>query len=199
MRQTCTCKPAFTQSTFRAITSISFRSLTKNDQIPAITDRDPRTNYIRSAKSSLDAKKPLRRHSLGLLVADCANPLGMENYIIPDSAITASSSYDYYSGPERARLHAEESTLGDDIWYSAGWWPERHDGNQWLEINLTNAMMITGIATQGGGYYPHYNWVESYSLSYSVEDPRYFNEYQNNKVRTRTFSRNCKLEHWNCY
>ena len=36
---------------------------------------------------------------------ECASPLGMENDKIPNSAITASSRYNQYWGPERGRLN----------------------------------------------------------------------------------------------
>ena len=38
----------------------------------------------------------------------CSSPLGMENGKIADSAIVASSRYNQYWGPERARLHEQK-------------------------------------------------------------------------------------------
>ena len=108
----------------------------------------------------------------------------MENRAIPDSNITASSSFNKSFGPERARLHMKMERKGD-VWYSAGWGTKMNDTKQWLEINMKEVINVTGIVTQGGYYQssPEYGWVTSYSLSYRVEDQGQLYSYQNDKVR----------------
>ena len=108
----------------------------------------------------------------------------MENRAIPDSNITASSSFNKSFGPERARLHMKMERKGD-VWYSAGWGTKMNDTKQWLEINMKEVINVTGIVTQGGYYQssPEYGWVTSYSLSYRVKDQGQLYSYQNDKVR----------------
>ena len=165
----------------------------------------------------VDAKEPSMRHFFVLLVTECAAPLGMENGTIEDSQINASSAYHTdYSGPEKARLHMKEEQSRDG-YFRVGWLPNTNDKNQWLQINLTQVMNVTKIATQGGYYYYYnnnnnnnynnnnnnnynnnnnnnkdYQWVTSFSLSYRVDDNSDYHDYQNNKVRTWTLSTNCK-------
>ena len=120
----------------------------------------------------------------------------MKNKTIKDSAVTASSEYDQNTGPEKARLDMSEWIGGR--WY-AGWRAETNDDTQWLEVNLGKVMKITRIATQGGVYYYYnhgssYYWVTSYSVSSRLHDQEDFHDYQNNTVRTETFSINCKLK-----
>ena len=114
----------------------------------------------------------------------------MKNKTIKDSAVTASSEYDQNTGPEKARLDMSEKIGGR--WY-AGWLPRTSDDKQWLQVNLGRVMKITRIATQGGVYY-YYYWVTSYSVSSRLHDQEDFHDYQNNTVRTETFSINCKLK-----
>ena len=106
----------------------------------------------------------------------------MKNKTIKDSAVNASSWYNKYSGPEKARLDMKEKI--DGRWY-AGWRAETDDDKPWLQVNLGRVMKITRIATQGGryyyynGYHDYYYWVTSFSL----HDQEDFHD-QNNKVRT---------------
>ena len=53
------------------------------------------------------SKMPYCNFLLGFEIPDvgCTSPLGMEKGTIPDSAIVASSRYNQYAGPERARLN----------------------------------------------------------------------------------------------
>ena len=111
----------------------------------------------------------------------------MKNRVIPDSAIEVSSSYND-SGSDKARL---EMTWNGG--YNAGWKAATSDLHQWLQINLANVTNITKIAIQGGqtkidipnGYYISKAWVNSFSLSYKLDDKGQFLPYQNNKVRAR--------------
>ena len=114
----------------------------------------------------------------------------MKNKTIKDSAVTASSEYNQNTGPEKARLDMKEEIGGR--WY-AGWRAGTDDDKQWLQVNLGRVMKISRIATQGGHYF-YYYWVTSYSVSSRLHDQEDFHDYQNNTVRTETFSINCKLK-----
>lgn len=110
---------------------------------------------------------------------DCATALGIE-YVnqIPDSAITSSSRYSTYYGPERARLYLV--TQGS---YIGGWSPKSSNTGEWIEFDLAENTKVTGFATQGRD---NANWwTTSYSLSFKVEGGSY--ESYNNGYVSKTF------------
>nr|XP_027199906.1 discoidin domain-containing receptor 2-like isoform X2 [Dermatophagoides pteronyssinus] len=75
------------------------------------------------------------------------NALGMESGVIPDSALSASSSYNEQSvGPQNARLNRE---LHGGAWCPSSQINQTNSGHEWIQINLTEPFVITKIATQG--------------------------------------------------
>ena len=90
--------------------------------------------------------------------------LGMENGIIADSQITASSEANIYHSPKRARLHTKH--LGSKIGIG-GWSSMTNDLNQWLQVDLRKITTVTHIATQGRHYYSPVQWVKKYKLQFS--------------------------------
>ena len=97
----------------------------------------------------------------------CAAALGIEHANqIPDSAIVASSRYNTYYGPERARLRlvTEGSFIG-------GWSPRSSNTGEWIQFDLAQNTKVTGIATQGRESADR--WVTSYSLSFRVNGGSY--------------------------
>ena len=98
----------------------------------------------------------------------------MQNYLIPDGSIRASSNLapttPYYV-PSNARLHFTKG-----IGRLGGWIPARSDHDQWLQISFGgDTELVTGIATQGFHQGPYY--VKSYTLQY-MDDRGYFQQYQ---------------------
>ena len=90
--------------------------------------------------------------------------LGMENSQIPDSAITASSSYNVNSfAPSIGRLHFLSAGSGKYGSWTAG----THDEFQWFQIDLGSWTKISAVATQGRQDADKY--VETYSLSFSYD------------------------------
>ena len=89
-------------------------------------------------------------------------PLGVEDMRIPDSAFTASGSYDNRHRPSLARLN-----LLTDGKHIAAWCPKIKSSNQWLQINLGEITAVTKVATQGR--YNSEDRVKTYKLSYSVD------------------------------
>ena len=84
----------------------------------------------------------------------------MENRVIPDSWITASSSRDSKHTAWQARLHL--SADGG----TGGGWSARHDVfGQWLKVELGGYTTVTRVATQGGS--GRNEWVTKYRLQYS--------------------------------
>ncbi len=101
----------------------------------------------------------------------CTVPLGMENGAILDSQRTASSVYDANHAAHQARLHFKES--GD---IQGGWSTLPNDNNQWLQVDLQQSTMVTGISTQGRNSSQYSQWVTKYKLQYS-EDGHTFTLY----------------------
>ncbi|XP_011642060.1 discoidin domain-containing receptor 2-like isoform X1 [Pogonomyrmex barbatus] len=99
-------------------------------------------------------------HSLD--IRSCNQSLGMESGDIPDSAITASSSYVTNVGPRNGRLRKE--TAG------GAWCPKSQiekGVREWLQVDLQGAHVVTGVQTQGR--YDHgrgQEYVEDYTLEY---------------------------------
>ena len=88
-------------------------------------------------------------------------PVGMENGAIPDSQISASSSY-HSSKPHYARLNSKPVQRNRKGSWSAG----SDDSSQWLQIDLGDQFTnVTCVATQGRQDYPQ--WVTKYNLQYS--------------------------------
>ena len=98
----------------------------------------------------------------------------MKSGKIPNSAITATSSYSQNHGAERARLETVKSGS-----YAGAWIPKANDLGQWIGVDLGKITKITRIASQGRQDAGH--WVKSYSLTYSV-DGGPFLPYNNNQV-----------------
>ena len=91
----------------------------------------------------------------------CVHALGMTSREIPDSAISASSSYNTDSlAPFVGRL----SPFPDGNIFG-GWASLYNDGDQFLQVDLGTERKITAVATQGSKISDQ--WVKSYSLSYS--------------------------------
>ncbi|XP_029660186.1 discoidin domain-containing receptor 2-like [Formica exsecta] len=95
-------------------------------------------------------------------IRSCNRSLGMESGDIPDSAITASSSYVANVGPRNARLRKE--TAG------GAWCPKSQIEKgvyEWLQVDLHGAHVVTGVQTQGR--YDHgrgQEYVEGYTIEY---------------------------------
>ncbi|CAH3038827.1 unnamed protein product [Porites evermanni] len=126
------------------------------------------TRYLRIHPESWQSHISMRTEFLGCKKGfqppklDCQSALGMKSGQIPNSAITASSSYNQYYGPERARLETVKSGS-----YFGAWIPKANDQGQWIQVDLGKITKITRIGIQGRQ--DASRWVKSYSLTYSVE------------------------------
>ena len=100
----------------------------------------------------------------------------MQNNQIPDSALSASTSYNVNSmGPGNGRLYFQAKS-GE---YGA-WATSTNDKFQWFAVDFGSYAKVTGLATQGrqdGNW-----WVESYSLSFSHDDV-FFEDYKENNMK----------------
>ena len=112
-------------------------------------------------------------------VIKCNNPLGIESGKIPSSAIVASSQYSQYYGPDRGRLW----TVAQGS-YGGGWVAKYTDVNQFLQFDLGNVTMVTGVVTQG---LSNNDWmVKSYTLAHSLDGVS-FTSYGDGQVSWETF------------
>ena len=104
----------------------------------------------------------------------------MESRDIPDSAITASSSYNEQSvGPLFSRLNSDVS--------GGAWCPQPQldnavSGSEWIAVNLTTRYTVTGIATQGRfGNGMGVEYVEEYWIEYSRDGGQTWTKWKNRK------------------
>jgi hypothetical protein len=78
----------------------------------------------------------------------------MQNGMIQDSQITASSIHDPTLSTAKGRLNSATS-----------WSTSQNNENEWIQVDLSREGVVTAIATQGRG--DHYEqWVITYSVSY---------------------------------
>jgi hypothetical protein len=87
----------------------------------------------------------------------CTDWMGLENGLMADQQITASSVHDddRRFGPAQARLNGESS-----------WVPTTHH-NQWIQFDFLEPRNLTGIVTQGNKNIN--SWVESYTVQHSLD------------------------------
>ncbi|XP_037136671.1 coagulation factor V isoform X1 [Syngnathus acus] len=105
----------------------------------------------------------VRMEYYGCELDGCSVPLGMENRLIEDRRITASSvNSNWYFGdwsPFFARLNKQGAVNA--------WQAKNGDIKQWLQVELPEVMKITGIVTQGAKSLGKEMYVTSYTLRYS--------------------------------
>ena len=87
----------------------------------------------------------------------------MENGATSDAQISASSQWDNYHGPRRARLNGKRSA-GNGV---GAWCAITNDIYQWLQVDLRKYTTVTRIATQGRSDLNQ--WVTKYRLQYSED------------------------------
>ena len=104
----------------------------------------------------------------------------MENGVISDPQITASSIHNYKHDSRNARLHFKGDPL---TLVSAGWAAGLLNTNQWLQVDLQHITSVIGIATQGRHDYDQ--WVTEYKLQYG-DDGQTYSVYSRNGDTSET-------------
>ena len=85
----------------------------------------------------------------------------MEDGVITDTQVRASSHYDANHRPERGRLNMQ--ITGNK---QGGWVTRTNNADQWLQIDLGEQYTkVTRVATQGR--FQFNQWVKTYKLQYS--------------------------------
>ena len=95
----------------------------------------------------------------------CQEGLGLENYVIPDSSITASS----YEAPGTTLFIPGNGRLnfrGKAGHYGA-WVAGNLRDNSWFQVNFGRFVKVTIVSTQGRD--DSYEWVKKYRLTYSYD------------------------------
>jgi len=84
----------------------------------------------------------------------------MENRLIKNAQITASSEYSSTNAATQARLNFKAGGGKHGAWSARS-----NDGNQWIQVAFDSLTTLTGIATQGRNGVNQ--WVTKYQLQYS--------------------------------
>ena len=101
----------------------------------------------------------------------------MENNVLPNSAITASSIWGSAHEPWRARLN----NVPNGHWGS--WSAATNQIGEWLQIDLGRETVVTKIATQGRPPTCCSQWVTSYKILFSSDSTNWKEYKENNSVK----------------
>ena len=112
-------------------------------------------------------------------LAECrGHALGMENNILPNSAMTASSFWSIGHESWRARLN--------NVPYGhVGSWTGFSNQGEWLQIDLGKETMVTKLATQGRPSMDQ--WVKSYKILFSSDGLKWEKYKENDAVKVIEF------------
>ncbi|XP_028610716.1 lactadherin isoform X2 [Grammomys surdaster] len=121
--------------------------------------------YIRLYPVSYHGGCTLRFELLGCELHGCSEPLGLKNNTIPDSQITASSSYKTLN----IRAFGWYPHLGrlDNQGKINAWTAQSNSAKEWLQVDLGTQKQVTGIITQGARDFGHIQYVASYKVAHS--------------------------------
>ena len=100
-----------------------------------------------------------------MFLEKCHLPLGLENGILKDNQITASTYFDEEHQPYYSRLRNDSY-----------WRPSEDDVAPWIQVSFTHLVVISGLVVQGSG--EDGGWVENLEVTYSF-DGRTWNTYNN--------------------
>ena len=102
------------------------------------------------------------------LTTECrSHPLGMESRVIPNSAVTAFSTWGAAHEPWQARLNNAKNSQSTGSWSAS-----TNVVGQWLQIDLGKETVVTKIATQGRPS-DHHQWVSSYKILLSLDGAKW--------------------------
>ena len=98
----------------------------------------------------------------------------MQNGLIHDSQITASSHKYHSTSPPSGRLHQQVSHTTNQL---AGWCIDSGDPDPWFQVDFIAKVFVDEVQTQGRG--DKISYVETYNLLYG-DDGDNFTEYSEN-------------------
>ena len=91
----------------------------------------------------------------------------MENRLIKDAQITASSEWDSNHAVIQGRLNFKAGGGNQGAWSARS-----NDASQWIQVALDSYTKVTGIATQGRN--GANEWVTKYQLQYSDDGVNFY-------------------------
>ncbi|XP_033105774.1 uncharacterized protein LOC117108037 [Anneissia japonica] len=92
----------------------------------------------------------------------CLEPMGLQDGTLISASLQASSEFDDSLQADNARLNA----VADDT-NGGSWSAQNNDHDQWLQVNLGEPAMVTGLITQGRNGIDQ--WVEAYSVDFTED------------------------------
>ena len=99
--------------------------------------------------------------------SECRQALGMQDGLISDGQISASSEYNDFHAAIFARLHIAPITAKK----AGSWTAERNDLHQWLQVDLgSQYTRVIRVATQGR--HDDSYWVTRYKLQYGNDEQK---------------------------
>ncbi|NP_001038954.1 lactadherin isoform 2 precursor [Mus musculus] len=121
--------------------------------------------YIKLYPVSCHRGCTLRFELLGCELHGCSEPLGLKNNTIPDSQMSASSSYKTWN----LRAFGWYPHLGrlDNQGKINAWTAQSNSAKEWLQVDLGTQRQVTGIITQGARDFGHIQYVASYKVAHS--------------------------------
>ncbi|KAL4222951.1 Mucin-5B [Mactra antiquata] len=97
----------------------------------------------------------------------CILPMGIENHlIVKDQQLSASSSKDVLTGPERARLYGDK-----DGSFAGAWVAGENNLKQYIQVDFLAPYYVGGVVTQGRT--DANQWVTKYEIFYSTDGKHY--------------------------
>lgn len=97
------------------------------------------------------------------MVQECNDLFLTKTSMIPDSALTASSSYDTAHGPDGSRLDSVPSSVHVGAWSAA-----TLDTNQWIQVDLQKTSLLKGVVIQGR-HNTYNQWVTEFKVLHSAD------------------------------
>ncbi|XP_043841524.1 lactadherin isoform X2 [Dromiciops gliroides] len=139
------------------------------------------TQFVRIVPVVCRRACTLRFELFGCEVEGCSEPLGMKSEIIPDSKITASSTFKTF-GMDAFSWHPYYARLDKQGKFNA-WTAESKEDTEWLQIDLGTPKRVTGIITQGARDFGHIQYVSAYKVAYS-NDNKSWTIYKDKRTNT---------------
>ncbi|XP_038060561.1 lactadherin-like [Patiria miniata] len=118
---------------------------------PPEPDPDNPDDWMKQVMQEIRKRCPGRRQ---LTPAECLQPLGMADGTIQDNRITASSS--------RNCCPVSDGRLNDNH----KWLASMDDANPWIEVDLVQSTVVTGVTIQGSG---NLSYVKRYKVAYQQQ------------------------------
>nr|XP_054757339.1 uncharacterized protein LOC129263455 [Lytechinus pictus] len=114
---------------------------------------------------------------------DCRDARGMANGVIQEAQLSSSSNTNNKYDPDRARLDLKPDS---DIPAGSGWVPASSDTNQWIQIDMEEITIFSGVLTQGSNDLEY--WVETFEVAVSNDTSSW--SYIMEDGSTKTFTGN---------